>query len=74
MSLVSRSVDLAKDFNPKTYKSRQINSHDCGIHTAIVMERLYEDALAIIEHTESEISSLRKQICLRMLNFSDEQE
>ena len=67
-------MEWETDFDPKRYKTIQSNDHDCGIHTAIVMERLFENAFAIIDHTESQIPSFRRQICLKILNFAEKHQ
>ena len=62
-----------QDLNPVRYKSKQTNGFDCGIHAAIVMEKLVLDPSATIDQKESQIIEYRKQLCLRMLDFSDSQ-
>ena len=59
------------DFDPVRYLSKQSNRFDCGIYTAIAMEKLMLDPLATIDQQESENPRYRRELCLRMLNFAD---
>ena len=51
--------------------SKQTNQFDCGLFTANAMEKLMLDPLAKIDQKQSEIPLYRRELCLRMLNYSD---